>query len=86
MITAVFDAYQPSSKPEYLLALYLATIADNKGLGAMPAVDVLALNVRASERTVRAALTIMRTSTWLVWSPGDVRFRISPAWLITHAQ
>lgn len=86
IVTAVFDAYQPSSKPEYLLALFLATQADDKGLGVMPSVGSLALNIRTSERTVKRAIETMRSSKWLAWSPGDVHFRVSPAWLISNAR
>lgn len=82
---AVFQRYQGRGT-EYVLAIYLATVANHEGARIFASVNGMARATRACVPGVRRALAVMRASGWLqVVGPARpanaVEYLISPQWL-----
>lgn len=92
IVTAVFESYQPASKPAYLVALYLATKADDAGAGICVTVEEVSLNSRISLRTAREILAKMLEVRWLTLTHDSGSsavpsvYAISPDWVAAHAK
>lgn len=92
VLREVFTRYEAESQAEYLLALYLAHEADEKGERIWPTVDMMASATKVTPRSVWRALAAMKRSGWLQEVapafPGIGKvYRIDPVWIAgAHAE